>query len=282
MLSKCIPASHEALHIGWTLLWTAPKSVESWYALKKIPLTPHILLHNISIWFSVYALFFKLNLSFFIILYLKLYPRSSDLPYILFFALSPRHVFYFIPSFVSSSYPFSFFSLFIPLFLLFFSLLWDSAFILPPLYLLYHFIMVSWIFLFLYPSDSQELWPQITLGGIYGFPGGSEVKASACNVGDLGLIPGSGRSPGEETGNPLQYSCLENPMEGEAWWTSHRVTKSQTRLSDFTFSDFLSFPGGTSGEEHSCQYRRHRFDPWVGKIPWRIPWIMKPGRLHSP
>ena len=46
-----------------------------------------------------------------------------------------------------------------------------------------------------------------------GFPGGSEVKASACNAGDLGSIPGSGRSPGEGNGNPLQYSCLENSMD---------------------------------------------------------------------
>ena len=52
---------------------------------------------------------------------------------------------------------------------------------------------------------------------LVGFPGGSEVKASAWNAGDLGLIPGSGRSPGEGNGNPLQYSCLENPMEGGAW-----------------------------------------------------------------
>ena len=67
-----------------------------------------------------------------------------------------------------------------------------------------------------------------------GFPGGSEVKASACNVGDLGSIPGSGRSPGEGNGNPLQYSCLENPMDGRTWWAVvHRVAKSQTRLSDF-------------------------------------------------
>ena len=50
-----------------------------------------------------------------------------------------------------------------------------------------------------------------------GFPGGSEVKASAWNAGDRGLIPGSGRSPGEGNGNPLQYSCLENPMEGGTW-----------------------------------------------------------------
>ena len=50
-----------------------------------------------------------------------------------------------------------------------------------------------------------------------GFPRGSKVKASAWNAGDLSLIPGSGRSPGEGNGNPLQYSCLENPMEGGAW-----------------------------------------------------------------
>ena len=50
-----------------------------------------------------------------------------------------------------------------------------------------------------------------------GFPGGSEVKASASNVGDPGLIPGSGRSPGEGNGNPLQYSCLKNPMDRGAW-----------------------------------------------------------------
>ena len=49
--------------------------------------------------------------------------------------------------------------------------------------------------------------------GILAIPGGSEGKAFACNAGDLGLIPGSGRSPREGNGNPLQYSCLENPME---------------------------------------------------------------------
>ena len=68
-----------------------------------------------------------------------------------------------------------------------------------------------------------------------GFSGGSEVKASACNAGDLGLIPGSGRSPGEGNGNPLQYSCLENPMDGGAWWaTVHWVAKSQILLSNLT------------------------------------------------
>ena len=50
-----------------------------------------------------------------------------------------------------------------------------------------------------------------------GFPGGSDGKAYARNAGGLGLIPGWGRSPGEDNGNPLQYSCLENPMGGGAW-----------------------------------------------------------------
>ena len=60
------------------------------------------------------------------------------------------------------------------------------------------------------------------------FPGGSEVNAnaSACNAGNLGSIPGLGRSPGEGNGNPLQYSCLENPMGRGAWWaTVHGVAK---------------------------------------------------------
>ena len=74
----------------------------------------------------------------------------------------------------------------------------------------------------------------------WGFPGGSEVKASACNAGDLGSIPGLGRSPGEGNGNPLQYSCLENPMDGGAWWAIvHGVAKSRTRLSDFTFDEYI-------------------------------------------
>ena len=68
-----------------------------------------------------------------------------------------------------------------------------------------------------------------------GFPDGSEVKVSACNVGELGSIPGLGRFPGEGNGNPLQYSCLENPMDRGAWWaTVHRVTKNRTQLSNFT------------------------------------------------
>ena len=67
------------------------------------------------------------------------------------------------------------------------------------------------------------------------FPGGSDGKASAYNARDLGSIPGSGRSSGEGNHNPLQYSCLENPMDGGAWWAIvHGVAKSRTRLSEVT------------------------------------------------
>ena len=66
-----------------------------------------------------------------------------------------------------------------------------------------------------------------------GFPGGSEVKASAWNAGDPGVIPESGRSPGEGNGNPLQYSCLDNPIDRGAWKaTVYGVAKSQTRMSN--------------------------------------------------
>ena len=66
-----------------------------------------------------------------------------------------------------------------------------------------------------------------------GFPGGSDGKDSACNAGDLGSIPGSGRYPGEGNGNALQYSGLENPMDRGAWRaTVHGVGKGQTQLSD--------------------------------------------------
>ena len=72
---------------------------------------------------------------------------------------------------------------------------------------------------------------------IYGFPGASDDKESACNAGDPGLIPESGRSPGAGNGNPIQYSCLENSMDIGAWWATfgaivHGAAKSQTRLSE--------------------------------------------------
>ena len=66
-----------------------------------------------------------------------------------------------------------------------------------------------------------------------GFPGGSVVKNLPANAGDLGSTPGLRRSPEEGNGNPLQYSCLENPMDRGIWRaTAHGVAKSQTRLSD--------------------------------------------------
>ena len=66
-----------------------------------------------------------------------------------------------------------------------------------------------------------------------GLPGGSDGKASTCSAGDPGSTPGSGRSPERGNGNPLQYSCLGNPMDREAWQaTVHGVTKSRTRMSD--------------------------------------------------
>ena len=73
-----------------------------------------------------------------------------------------------------------------------------------------------------------------------GFPNGSESKETACSAGDIrdrGSIPGAGRSPGGGHSNPLQYSCLKNPMDKGAWQaTVHGVAKSRTRLSDFTFT----------------------------------------------
>ena len=65
------------------------------------------------------------------------------------------------------------------------------------------------------------------------FPSGSDGEKSVCNAEDLGSIPGLGRAPGEGNSNPLQYFCLENPMDGGAWWATLRgVSKSWTQLSD--------------------------------------------------
>ena len=87
------------------------------------------------------------------------------------------------------------------------------------------------------PCSSPLLTCASTGDGETQLPCGPEGKASACNAGDPGSIPGLVRSPGEGNRNPLQYSCLENPMDGEAC-TVHGVTKSRTQLSDFTFTLF--------------------------------------------
>ena len=73
-----------------------------------------------------------------------------------------------------------------------------------------------------------------------GFPGGSVGKESACNVGDLGSIPGLRRSPGGGSDNPLQYSCWRIPMDRGAWWAAvHVFTKSQTGLSNYAKGFFI-------------------------------------------
>ena len=101
------------------------------------------------------------------------------------------------------------------------------------------------------------------------FPGGSDGKASACNARDLGSISGLGRSPGEGNGNPLQYSCLENPMKGGAWQTTvHGVAKSQTRLRDFTFTFHF----------HALEKEMATHS---SVLAWRIPGMGKPVGLPS-
>ena len=77
----------------------------------------------------------------------------------------------------------------------------------------------------------QCVYITISQGNWWGFPSGSVVKNPPANAGDLGSIPGWGKSPGGGNGNPLQYSCLETPMDQRAWWaTAHWASKNQTRL----------------------------------------------------
>ena len=132
---------------------------------------------------------------------------------------------------------------------------------------------------------------------LWGVPGGSDGKESACNVGDLGPIAGSERSPGEGNGNPLQCSCLENSMDRGAWRaTVHGVTNSLTRRSvtplpsrhSVAPGGILGLPGGTSGKGPVCQRRgreRCRLSPWVRRLPRRRAWqptpAFLPGESHG-
>ena len=102
-----------------------------------------------------------------------------------------------------------------------------------------------------------------------GFPGSSAGKESTCNAGDLGSIPGLGRSSGGGHGNPLQYSYLENPMEGGTWKAVvHGVAEGRTRLSNFT----LTFHFHALEKEMATH---------SSVLAWRIPGTGDPGGLPS-
>ena len=108
--------------------------------------------------------------------------------------------------------------------------------LLPLLFYLLCSELSSWVW--------KVLWESLCITNLDfpGLPGGSDSKESACSAGDSGSIPGSGRSPGEGLSNPLQYSCLENPMDRGAWWaTVHGVTQSWTWLSNQYFLLYLLF-----------------------------------------
>src|SRR5574337_312428 len=95
------------------------------------------------------------------------------------------------------------------------------------------------------------------------------VKCLPCNAGDPYSIPGSGRFPGKGNGNPLQYSCLENPMDGGAWKAAvHGVAEGRTRLSNFTFTFHFH---ALEKEMATCS----------SVLAWRIPGTGEPGGLLS-
>ena len=113
--------------------------------------------------------------------------------------------------------------------------------LLPFLPLYSTFQALAWPYVVLKLTVSHFLYFTYDVPSAYqGFPGGSDKK-SACSAGDLGSILGSGRSPREGNGYPLQYSCLENTMDRGAWQaTVHCVAKSRIQLSNFTFCLVLS------------------------------------------
>ena len=97
-----------------------------------------------------------------------------------------------------------------------------------------HWLMPCLSYIFYIPFHS--------VCGSAGFPGGSEVKTSACNEGDLGSILGLGRSSGEGNGNPLQCSCLESPIDSRAWWAAiYGVAQSRTRLKRLSSMDYTVY-----------------------------------------
>ena len=108
-----------------------------------------------------------------------------------------------------------------------------------------------------------------------GFPAGSDGKESACNAGDLGSVPGSGKSPEERNGYPLQYSCLENSVNREAWQAAdHGVTKNQTWLSNqYTIMYIHRALHSVPLEEEMATH--------FSILTWEVPWTEQPGGLQS-
>ena len=133
-------------------------------------------------------------------------------------------------------------------------------------------------------EGNRQAWPGCA-------PGGGFLRGRCTHAGDPGLIPGSGRSPGEGNGNPLQYACLGNPMDGRGWLvTVHGVTKiRRIRLSDFSFSFRASLVAQTVKKGRKkvkllSRVQRLSFDPWVRKIPSRREWQatpVLPGKFHE-
>ena len=143
----------------------------------------------------------------------------------------------------------------------------------PPLF------RYSFVFVFFFSFNTTKI--------TRGFPGYSLVKNLPANTGDTGLIPGSGRSPGEENGNPLQYSCLGNPMDRGAWRaTVHGVTKSWTwlkrlsthakRQSPFLFPLNLDWPYDLFWPMY-CN-RTHNMS--VLSLGLKRPWVFLPEKFH--
>ena len=126
---------------------------------------------------------------------------------------------------------------------------------------------------------------------IWGFPGGSAGKESSNNAEDLGSIPGLGRSPGGGHGNPLQYSCLENPHgwrspAGYSLWgcKDADITEQLSTAQPSTWL-YLGLPWWLKQHRICLQCWRPRFHPWVRKILWRREWlptlVFLPGEFHE-
>ena len=121
---------------------------------------------------------------------------------------------------------------------------------------------------------------------LWGSFGGSDGKESTWNAGNLGLITGSGRSPGEANGNPLQHSCLKNSMDRGAWWTTvHGVAKSRIQLSnsacmhiiDLSWFKLLSVPHVSTTSSlllKTYQTRKSMCSTWLLTFPYRPPGLL--------